>query len=83
MTLLTSHTELSIVGIVTAVATYAVAANGRCIFTFRSCLLVATFAGNFAVRALQTVFSLGIVVEAPDGPGSGVVASVAAHTKFL
>lgn len=81
--LFAARTKLAVVGVIAAVAGNAIAANRCCILSCGCCLLVATLAADFAVCAFEPVFGLGVMVETPDGPGSGVVAGVAAHTKFL
>lgn len=83
MTLFAACAELAVVGVVTAVACNAIATHGRRILSNGSSLRVTTLAAHLTVRTLQAVLGLGVVVETPDGPSSGVVAGVAAHTKFL
>lgn len=83
MTLLTPRTELAIVHIIGAVAGNAGIAQRSNLQPFWGFLLVATFARNLSVRALQPVLCLGIVIKRPDGPGSRVVTGFALHTELL
>lgn len=81
--LLAAHSELTIMGVVAAVAGDAITANGGSNFASRCCLFMTAFTGDIAMRTLQPVFGLGVMVEVPDGPSSGVVTGIAAHSKLL
>ena len=83
MTLLAAHTKLAIVNIIFSVASQTIAAHWRRIFVLGSLLGMATLASDLHVRSVQRVLGSLVVIEIPQGPGTGVVATLATHTQFL
>ena len=69
--------------IIFAVAGQAIAANRRGIFALGRRLFVATFTTHLHVRAIQNVLGSLVVVEIPQAPGTGVMATLATHTQRL
>lgn len=61
----------------------AAAAQGSRGFAFGRFLLVATLARHFAVLTVEPIGRTLIVVEVPQRPGAGVVATLATRTKLL
>lgn len=69
--------------IIFAVTGQAVAANRRCIFALGRGLFVATFTKHLDVCTIQRVLGSLVVVEIPQAPGSGVMATLATHAQLL
>jgi hypothetical protein len=82
VTLLTAHTKLTVMHILTLMARDAIASQVRCIFAFRCFFLMAAFTGKLAMRAVQSVIGAFVMIEIPQLPGSGVMAILTAFTEF-
>ena len=83
VTLLTTSTKLPVVHVVSPVTRDTLAAQRRCGLTLRRILFMATLASQFAVLADQAIAGLLVVIKIPQGPGTGVVATLALNAKFL
>jgi hypothetical protein len=83
MTLFATRSELPFMHIVNAVTRKTSIAYWRNIRCIRGRLGMAGLTLHLAMSTIQPVFGLGVVIEAPDGPRSGVVTGFAAHTQLL
>lgn len=66
-----------------SVTRQAITVQRSCTFPLERILRVATLASDLDVSSIQTVLGLLVVVKVPQGPGTGVVATLAEHTQLL
>ena len=80
--LLAARTKLTIMNVRSAVARHTRVTQRRSVLVLGRFLDVAAFALDLAVRAVQHVLGAFVVVEVPQRPRAGVVATLTAHAQL-